>query len=83
ETYNNYVDRYEQAKSRYDELKQQRENKIAKRKATDRFISELSKREELLTEFDNCLWLTVIDKVTVRNGGTLVFRFNDGTEIEG
>lgn len=83
ETYNNYVDRYEKAKSRYDELKQQRENKIAKRKATDRFISELSKREELLTEFDNCLWLTVIDKVTVRNNGTLVFRFNDGTEIEG
>lgn len=50
ETYNNYVDRYEQAQSRYDELKQQRETKISKRKATDRFISELSKREELLTD---------------------------------
>lgn len=50
ETYNSYVDRYEQAQSRYDELKQQRETKISKRKATDRFISELSKREELLTD---------------------------------
>lgn len=43
------VDRYEKAKLKYDELKQQRETKISKRKATDRFISELYKREELLT----------------------------------
>lgn len=31
------VDRYEKAKLKYDELKQQRETKISKRKATDRF----------------------------------------------
>ena len=43
----------------------------------------LHSRDELLTEFDNCLWLTVADKVTVRKDGTLVFRFNDGTEING
>lgn len=83
ERYNNYVDRYEKAKSRYDEIEHQKENKLSKRKALDRFISELSKRDELLTEFDNCLWLTVADKVMVRNDGTLVFKFNDGTEIKG
>ena len=83
ERYNSYVDRYEKAKSRYNELEQQKENKLSKRKAIDRFISDLSKRDELLTEFDNCLWLTVVDTVTVRNDGTLVFKFNDGTEIEG
>ena len=82
ERYNSYVDRYEKAKSRYDELEQQKDNKLSKRKAIDRFISDLSKREELLTEFDNCLWLTVVDTVTVQSDGVLVFRFNDGTEIE-
>ena len=65
------------------ELEQKKENKLSKRKAIDRFISDLSKRDELLTEFDNCLWLTVADKVTVRKDGTLVFKFNDGTEIKG
>ena len=83
ERYNSYVDRYDKAKSRYDELEHQKENKLSKRKAIDRFIYDLSKRDELLTEFDNCLWLTVVDTVTVRNDGTLVFKFNDGTEIEG
>ena len=83
ERYNNYVDRYEKAKSRYDEIEHQKKNKLSKRKALDRFISDLSKRDELLTEFDNCLWLTVVDAVTVRNDGTLVFKFNDGTEIDG
>ena len=83
ERYNSYVDRYDKAKSRYDELKQKRENKLSKRKAIDCFIYDLSKRDELLTEFDNCLWLTVADKVTVRKDVTLVFKFNDGTEIKG
>ena len=49
----------------------------------DRFLRDISGREELLTEFDEVLWLTVIDIVTVRKDGVLVFRFHDGREIEG
>ncbi|MGN0476868.1 MAG: hypothetical protein ACI4HM_05955, partial [Ruminococcus sp.] len=55
----------------------------SRRKAIGRFIYDLSKRDELLTEFDNCLWLTVVDTVTVQSDGTLIFKFNDGTAIEG
>ena len=65
------------------ELKQKRENNLSKRKAIDRFIFDLAKRDELLTEFDNCLWLTVVDTVTVQSDGILLFKFNDGTEIKG
>ena len=83
ERYNSYVDRYEKAKSRYDEIEHQKENKLSKRKAIDRFISDLLKRDEQLTEFDNCLWLTVVDTVTVQSDGILLFKFNDGTEIKG
>ena len=50
---------------------------------TDCFLRDISGREELLTEFDEVLWLTVIDIVTVRKDGVLVFRFHDGREIEG
>ena len=79
--YNAYADRYEQAKSKYDELTAARDERIAKRNTIKRFLTELKKRNELLTEFDNCLWLTVIDRVTVQQDGSLIFRFYNGTEI--
>lgn len=79
--YNAYVDRYERAKKRYDLLAAQKAEKQTKAKAIDRFIDTLLAREELLTEFDKRLWLTVVDHVTVHEDGRLVFRFYDGTEI--
>ena len=37
---------------------------------------------DALTEFDEKLWLTVIDTVTVHADGRMTFRFQGGTEIE-
>lgn len=42
----------------------------------------LSKRKELMTEFDEQLWIAAVDKVTVFYDGKLLFVFKDGTEIE-
>ena len=81
--YNGYVERYEKAKGRYDELSAECEAKKAKGRAIERFLSDFAERDEPITEFDDCLWLTAIDRVTVRNDGVLVFRFNYGGEIEG
>ena len=81
--YNAYADRYEQAKSKYDELSAAREQRIAKRNMINRFLKELERRDELLTEFDNYLWLTVIDRVTVQQDGSLMFLFYNGSEISG
>ena len=36
-----------------------------------------------LTEFDEKLWLTFIDTVTVHSDGRLTFKFQGGTETEG
>ena len=81
--YNGYVDRYEKAKARYDELAGQREEKEAKGRAIARFLSGLAGQTDLLTEFDDSLWLTSVDRVTVRNDGVLVFRLYNGCEYEG
>lgn len=81
--YNAYVERYETAKARYDEISELLDARAAKGRAIDRFLRDISGREELLTEFDAVLWITLIDIVTVRKDGTLVFRFRDGREIEG
>ena len=37
---------------------------------------------DTLTEFDEKLWLTVIDTVTVHADGRMTFKFQGGTEIE-
>ncbi len=80
---NDLVTRYEVAKARYDDLVEQKATKESKARAIDRFLAELNGRGELLTEFDECLWLTVVDSVLVQRDGTLTFRFVDGTEIVG
>ena len=37
----------------------------------------------VITEFDEKLWASSIDRVTVTLEDRLVFQFRDGTEIEG
>jgi DNA invertase Pin-like site-specific DNA recombinase len=81
--YNGYVDRYEKAKARYGELEAERESRQTKGRAVERFLSNLAEQDTLLTEFDECLWLNAVEKVTVRNDGVLVFRFYNGGEVEG
>ncbi len=81
--YNGYVERYEKAKARFDEINEMLDARALKGRAIDRFLRDISGREELLTEFDAVLWMTVIDIVTVRKDGVLVFRLHDGREIEG
>ena len=37
---------------------------------------------DALTEFDEKLWLTIIDAVTVHADGRMTFKFKGGTEID-
>ena len=76
------MDRYEKAKERYDALTALRQEKLSKAKAIDRFMATVSMRDDLLTEFDNRLWLSLVDYAEVHRDGTLVFHFFDGTEIK-
>ena len=81
--YNGYVERYEKLKERYDALSAERERKTEKAKAIDRFIHTLESRKELLAEFDSGLWIATVESVTVSRDGGMLFRFFDGTEIQG
>lgn len=53
----------------------------AKADSIGTFIFSLSEQNEPLTEFDNWLWLTVIETVTAHEDGRLVFNFKHGVEI--
>lgn len=81
--YNGYVERYEKAKARHDELTAKRREKKAKAKAMDRFLKTVAARAELLAEFDPGLWLATVESATVTREGEILFRFYDGSEVKG
>lgn len=80
--YNALVERYDKLQKKSFSLQKQKEERLAKRDLIGGFILELSKCKELLTEFDEQLWIAAVDKVTVFQDGRLLFVFKDGTEIE-
>ncbi|MCM1508765.1 MAG: recombinase family protein [Ruminococcus flavefaciens] len=82
EHYNALVERYNKEKAKSLSLQKQKEERLAKREIIGGFITELSKRRELLTEFDDNLWVAIIDRVTVLHDGRLIFEFKDGSKIE-
>ncbi|MDR2715054.1 MAG: hypothetical protein LBB42_06050 [Coriobacteriales bacterium] len=78
---NGYLERHRHATERVDELEMQKKERIGKSKILDGFIRDIESRPLAITEFDEKLWLSVIDKVTVGRDGIMVFRFRNGAEI--
>ena len=81
ERYNALVERYNKEKAKSLFLQKQKEERLAKRDLIGEFMLELFKRKELLTEFYDNLWVSIIDKATVLHDGRVVFTFKDGTKI--
>ena len=53
-----------------------------RRREFERFITELEKLPGLLTEFDEALWGSLVEYMTVRKDKTMVFTMIGGTKIE-
>ena len=81
--YNGYVERYNTAKTKIEGLEQERTLRLARVDAFDAFIRAVKDVDTVPAEFDDRLWLKTIDTVTVKDDGKLVFRFQNGMEIEG
>ena len=79
--YNGFVERYEKAKSRIEELRNIKPNGKPRRMPLAHSCSEVQELDTL-SEFDEKLWLTVIDTVTVYADGRMTFKFQGGTEID-
>ena len=80
---------YDAAVSRYEATKAEREQVAAdirqrgiRRREFERFISELEKLPEAVSEFDETLWGSLVDYVTVGKDKTMVFTLIGGTEVK-
>ena len=79
--YNELVTRYETSKNRYDDLVYAIEQKKSQSEKIQQFIGALKSQDGFITEFDEALWSTMIDFITVgKEDCTVTFR--DGTEIK-
>ncbi len=81
EKYNVLVPRYETTKAKLEKLHAVKAQREAKAEDIDGFMCELAEYGEPITEFDDRLWLKVIDIVTVHRDGRLTFTFQRGHEI--
>lgn len=78
--YNGFVARYEKAKTRVAELRSIKNARQAQADAIGTFMFEVQELDTL-SEFDEKLWLTVIDTVTVYADGRMTLKFQGNTEI--
>ena len=79
--YDSLVLRYETAKKNYDELAAKIEQKEARGERIQRFIKILREQDGIITEFDDALWGSMVEFVTIGKECRSV-TFKDGTEIQ-
>ena len=72
---------YNSLKKRYDEVTAAIEKNSARKKFLSNFIISLKSQGSLITEFDERLWGSLVEYVTVYAKDNIVFTFKDGTEI--
>ena len=76
------VEKYTEADARMKALQTERSRRIDMRKSIEWFMESFTRQEGLLTEFDDSLFFSVCDIMTVYRDGKVVVRFRDGDEIE-
>ncbi len=74
--------RYDAAKARYDDVVAAISAKEAQSERLARFIKVLKEQDSAVTEFDETLWGSMVDCVTVGRDKKMTVTFKDGTEIQ-
>ena len=81
ERYRSLVERYERAKKRYDATIEQINDRTARGEQVSIFLRKLSGLD-LIAEFDDDLWLSMVDFITVHDKAKVTVTFKDGSEIK-
>ncbi len=82
EKYDAYTACFNKAKAEYEKLQKEMEERKIKADVISEFMFEVLELDELPIKFDEKLWNSAIDSVTVYTDERLVFKFKNGTEIE-
>lgn len=79
--YDELVSRYDAAKAKYDASEQGIKKRRAKAERLEAFAKAVKEQGTVVTEFDEGLWGTLVDFMTVYSKEDISVTFKDGTEI--
>ncbi len=76
------MQRYDDTKKRYTEIETEIANQRIKADTVQMFISTLQSQQNVVTEFDEGMWGSLLEYATVYGDKFVVFTFRDGTEVK-
>ncbi len=65
----------------YNALEAERDKRLHKSRELDAFMAMLAKQPLVVSEWDERLWVTLLDRATVYRDGRIAFRVKSGKEI--
>lgn len=80
--YNNLVKHYQKTASRLDELAAKKVRKQDQDRELRLFIASIKEQPLVLEEWNERLWVGLLEKATVFHNGRMIFQFKNGAEIE-
>ena len=75
--HNGFMERYKKAKAQLEQLRTTKVDREVQAEGIGAFMFEVQELDTI-TDFDEKLWLTVIDTVTVHADGRMTFKFQGG-----
>ena len=79
--YDGLADRFDRIKERLEAVVSAITERMAKREKTERFLTELEKRDGPMTEFNEEDWYSLVEYATVYSREDIRFTFKNGMEI--
>ena len=75
--------RYNDALERYTALEAEKTKRVRKSKELKAFTKTLKQQPLVVAEWNERLWITLLDTATVNRDSRIMFRFKNGVEITG
>lgn len=75
------MERYETAKSQLETYQDEILKRRLRRERIETYLTTLQKAKNLITEFDEGLWSTMVESLTVYSYARVVFLFRDGSTV--
>lgn len=79
--YEDYANRYDELQERCNKLLKKKERRLLQEDKLNRFMLEIQELDELNLEFNESLWHTTVESVTVTAEEFLIYKFRNGAEI--
>ncbi len=79
--YDELVIRFETSKTKFNHISEQRLERNAKREKLNE-VNVLEQHDGLPDGFNESLWNTTVESVTVKSKGEMIFTFKDGTTVK-